>query len=122
MLVLPISNILFGAKSVLKREFDKGNIPLKKDITGHELKRGEASIDHTIPKSKGGVSRLENYSLMNVAVNNHRSNKPIEPYIDLVSLLEYIKVMMDVRLPDLNGTEYVKGWIRTLIRALKEGK
>lgn len=122
MKVEPISNILFGAKSVLKREFDKGNIPLKKDITGHPLRRGESSIDHTIPKSKGGASRLENYSLMNVIINNKRSNKPIEPYIDLLSLIEYIKVMLDVKLPDLDGVEYLRGWLRTLTRAIKEGK
>ena len=122
MNILPVTNLVFGAKSVLKREFEKGNIPLKKDITGHRLKRGESSIDHTIPKSKGGASRLENYSLMNTAINNRRSNKPIEPYIDLLSLIEYIKVMLDVRLPDLNGVEYLRGWLRTLIRAIKEGK
>lgn len=114
--------ISFQARSILKTEFERGNIPLKKDITGHPLKRGESSLDHTIPKSKGGASRLENYSIMNVVANNRRGNKPIEPCIDLVSLLEYIKVMLDVKTIDFNGLEYIKGWIRTLIRAIKEGK
>lgn len=114
--------ITFGAKSILKTEFERGHIPLKKDITGHELRRGESSIDHTIPKSKGGASRLENYSLMNVAANNKRSNKPIEPFIDLLSLIEYIKVMLDVKTIDFDGIEYLRGWLRTLARAIKEGK
>lgn len=117
-----VCNITFGARSILKTEFERGAIPLKKDITGHELKRGESSLDHTIPKSKGGASRLENYSIMNVVANNRRSNKPIENFIDLVSLLEYIKVMLDVKTLEFDGIEYLKGWLRTLIRAIKEGK
>ena len=114
--------VTFGARSILKTEFERGNIPLKKDITGHPLKRGESSLDHTIPKSKGGKSDLFNYSLMNVIANNRRSNKPIEPCIDLVSLLEYIKIMLDVKTMDFDGLQYIKGWLRTLIRAIKEGK
>ena len=117
-----ICNITFGARSILKTEFERGAIPLKKDITGHELKRGESSLDHTIPKSKGGKSSIENYSLMNVVANNRRSNKPIEPYIDLLSLIEYIKVMLDVKTMDFDGIEYLRGWLRTLARAIKEGK
>ena len=42
--------ITFGARSALKRDFDSGYIPLKRDITGHKLMKGYASLDHTIPK------------------------------------------------------------------------
>ena len=59
---------------------------------------------------------------MNVVANNRRSNKPIEPYIDLLSLIEYIKVMLDVKTMDFDGIEYLRGWLRTLARAIKEGK
>lgn len=111
----------FGAKSVLKKDFDKGLIPLKKDITGHPLKRGEATLDHTIPKSKGGSSNIYNYSLMNGFINNKRGNNPIKPYINLESLIEYIKVMLDVKTPDVDGVDYLRGWLRTLLRALREG-
>ena len=111
----------FEAKSVLKKDFDKGLIPLKKDITGHKLKRNEVTLDHTIPKSKGGASNIYNYSLMNGLANNKRGNKPIEPFIDLESLIEYIKVMLDVKTPDVDGVDYLRGWLRTLLRALKQG-
>lgn len=117
-----ICNITFGARSILKKEFERGKIPLKKDITGHELRRGESSLDHTIPKSKGGASRLDNYSLMSIFANNLRSNKPIEQFIDLPSLLEYIRVMLDVKTMEFNGVDYIKRWLNTLITAIKEGK
>lgn len=114
--------VSFCAKSILRTEFDRGNIPLKRDITGHKLKRGEASLDHTIPKSKGGKSDLYNYSLMNPIANNKRSNNPIKPYIDLESLVEYINVIINVKTMVFDGVDYLKGWLKILLRALKENK
>lgn len=114
--------VSFGARSVLKKDFDNGLIPLKRDITGRPLKRGYASLDHTIPKSKGGKSELYNYSLMDVFINNKRGSKSIRPYIDLESLIEYIRVMLEVKTENIDGIDYLKGWLRVLQRALKEGK
>lgn len=117
----PFNKPSFGYKSVLKNEFNRGKIPLKKDITGHILKRGEATVDHTIPKSKGGKSNLYNYSLMNKQVNMLRGSKPIKNYIDMQSLLEYILVMLDVKTMELDGVDYLKGWLRNLLKAVKGG-
>ena len=114
--VHPIS---FGNKSILKTEFDRGNIPLKRDITGNKLIKGETTVDHTIPKSKGGASNLYNYSLMNAVANNKRSNKPLKPYVDIEAFAEYIKVMLDVKTMDLDGVDYIKGWLRNFLREIK---
>lgn len=119
MIIQPVS---FGAKSILRTEFDRGNIPLKRDITGHKLKRGESSLDHTIPKSKGGKSDLYNYTLMNPIANNKRGSNPIKQYIDLESLVEYLYIMLNVKTMDLDGVDYVKGLLKNLLRAIKEGK
>lgn len=119
---MEIQPVSFRNKSILKTEFDRGAIPLKRDITGHKLKRGEASVDHTIPKSKGGSSNLYNYSLMNPIANNKRSSKPIRDFINLEALIEYIIVMLDVKTMDFDGVDYLKGWLKTLLRALKENK
>jgi hypothetical protein len=117
---IPTNQPVFENKSILKTEFRRGRIPLKKDITGRKIKT--VSIDHTIPTSKGGKSNLYNYSLMDRASNMERSNKPIKKSIDLESLIEYILVMMDVETDSFNGVNYLKGWLRTLKRALKENK
>lgn len=116
------NNPVFGYKSILKKEFLRGKIPLKKDITGHKLKAKYLSVDHTIPKNKGGKSNLYNYSLMDSFVNNKRGEKPIKPFIDLESLIEYIIVMLDVKTMELDGVDYLKGWLRNLLKAVKEGK
>ena len=117
-----VAGVSFGARSVLKRDFDAGYIPLKRDITGQKLQKGYASIDHTIPKSKGGKSEINNYSLMDVVINNKRGSKPIKQYIDLESLIEYIRVFLDLKTPNIDGIEYLKGWLKTLQRAIREGK
>lgn len=117
-----ISQINFGNKSVLKTEFERGRIPLKRDITGHTLKKGYQTVDHTIPKSKGGKSNLYNYSLMDAIANHKRGNKPIKTVIDLESLVEYISVMLDVKTPDLDGADYVKKWLKVLLKAFRENK
>jgi hypothetical protein len=123
----PIPDVLiyrpsFGYKSILKKEFLRGNIPLKRDITGHKLNPKYLSVDHTIPKNKGGKSRLYNYSLMDSFVNNKRGEKPIKQFIDLESLVEYFAVMLDVKTMEFDGVEYLKGWTKTLLKALKENK
>ena len=117
-----VCSVTFGARSALKRDFDAGLIPLKRDITGKPLKHGYVSLDHTIPKSKGGKSELYNYSLMDIVINNKRSSNPIKNYIDLESLVEYIIIMLDVNTPDVYGIDYLRGWLRTLQKALKENK
>lgn len=116
-----INPVSFGYKSILKKEFDRGKIPLKRDITGHILKRGKTSVDHTIPKSKGGKSNLYNYSIMDRIINMKRGNKPLTPYIDLESLIEYILVMLSVKTEDLDGVDYIKGWLGNLLKAVKKG-
>ena len=119
---IDISQITFENKSILKTEFERGRIPLKKDITGHVLQKDYITVDHTIPKSKGGKSNLYNYSLMDSFVNNKRGNKPLKSFVDLESLVEYISVMLDVKTPDLDGADYIKKWLKTLLKAFKENK
>ena len=123
----PIPDVLiyrpsFGYKSILKKEFERGKIPLKRDITGTLLRKGKETVDHTIPKSKGGKSNLFNYSIMDRRTNWLRGNKPIKPFIDLESLVEYFAVMLDVKTIEFDGVEYLKGWTKTLLKALKENK
>lgn len=117
-----VQAVSFGNKSILKTEFDRGAIPLKRDITGHKVKRGEASLDHTIPKSKGGKSDLYNYTIMNPIANNRRGNKPIKDFIDLESFIEYIYVMINVKTMNFDGVDYLKGLFRNLLRAFRENK
>ena len=110
----------FQYSSILKDEFKRGAIKLSKDITGQPLTKKVASLDHTIPKSKGGKSCLANYNLMNRIANMLRGNKPLKEVIDLESLIEYIIVMLNTDTGKFNGIEYLKKWLPNLHKEIKD--
>lgn len=118
--VIPLYNPNFQYNSILKDEFKRGAIKLSKDITGQPLTKKVASLDHTIPKSKGGKSCLANYNLMNRIANMLRGNKPLKEVIDLESLIEYIIVMLNTDTGKFNGVEYLKKWLPNLKKEIKD--
>lgn len=114
------NQLTFQYSSILKDEFKRGAIKLSKDITGQPLTKKVASLDHTIPKSKGGKSCLANYNLMNRIANMLRGNKPLKDVIDLESLIEYIIVMLNTDTGKFNGIEYLKKWLPNLHKEIKD--
>lgn len=118
--IQPTNQLTFQYSSILKDEFKRGAIKLSKDITGQPLTKKVASLDHTIPKSKGGKSCLANYNLMNRWTNMLRGNKPLKEVIDLESLIEYIIVMLNTDTGKFNGIEYLKKWLPNLHKEIKD--
>ena len=111
---ITLSPINFGYKSILKSEYLKGNIKLKKDITGNMLTKDNVTLDHTIPKVRGGKSRLDNYSLMVDYINHRRGSNNLKDIIDLPSLIDYITIIINTKTRDFDGVEYLKGWLKNL--------
>lgn len=111
---MQVYQISFGYKSVLKDEYLRGKIKIKKDITGHTIDKDTVSLDHTVPKYRGGKSQLENYSLMNTFINQRKGHNKLTNFIDLKSLVDYIIVMMDVDTEKINGIDYLRLWLRNL--------
>ena len=120
MKIQATSQLTFQYSSILKDEFKRGAIKLSKDITGQPLTKKVASLDHTIPKSKGGKSCLANYNIMNRLANMLRGNKPLKEVIDLESLIEYIIVMLNTDTGKFNGIEYLKKWLPNLHKEIKD--
>ena len=118
--IQPTNQLTFQYNSILKDEFKRGAIKLSKDITGQPLTKKVASLDHTIPKSRGGKSCLANYNLMNRLANMLRGNKPLKEVIDLESLIEYIIVMLNTDTGKFNGIEYLKKWLPNLHKEIKD--
>jgi hypothetical protein len=106
-MIQPIQPISFGYSSILKDHWRKGNLPsVVKDIYGDELK--DVTIEHIIPRSKGGASRLFNYALANANTNNARGNKDILECTTKENLIAWFMQLKDVKLPKFNGNEYIK--------------
>lgn len=49
-------------------------------ICGKELKKADATIEHIIPKSKGGTYKANNLTITCWQCNNKRGNKDFEDY------------------------------------------
>ena len=81
------SNVSFGYKSPLKSDFLKGLIPLKKGAYGGDIrKKNDVTLEHIIPKSKGGKSNINNYLLVNKFFNWKRGSEPLEKHLKLKPL------------------------------------
>ena len=112
----------FGYSSPLKTDFKNGLIKLEKGVYGGSLKRKKnASLDHIIPKSKGGTSDIYNYFLSNKIMNMARGNRPLKDFIKLEQFLEYLSAMLEVKTKNIDGVDYCKGMIKNVLKALKEG-
>ena len=99
--------ITFGRKSVLTKLFNQGSLPgVTKDIYGSAIK--EATVDHIIPKSKGGKSNLANYAIANAKNNMNRSSDDILKYTTVDNIKAYYQQFKDLVLPNFNGNEYIE--------------
>lgn len=106
-MIQPIQPISFGYSSVLKDHWRSGRMPsVIKDIYGDELK--DVTLEHLIPRSKGGVSRLFNYALANASANNARGNKPLLECTTKENLEAWFMQFKDIKLPKFNGNDYIK--------------
>ena len=101
-----------GINSVLKTHYKKGNLPsVKKDIYGDKIT--DPSIEHIIPKSKGGPSKLYNYAIANAKTNSLRGSRDIMEFTTVDNVKQYLRQFVNVRLKDFNGLNYVKDIIQT---------
>lgn len=122
MKIKPIPPIVFGYHSTLKTQWIKGNLPtVKYGIYGGELTKKTISLEHIKPLSKGGKTKLYNLALATKENNNLRANYPLKNYLDSDKFIRYIEQFKDIDLPALNGKEYIKNLIKTIIDTL-EGK
>lgn len=97
--------ISFGYKHFLKDYWKEGNLPdVVYDIYGEKL--DEVTLEHIVPKSKGGASRLSNYALANKEINNLRGSDNIMKFTTVENIKKYLQQFDNVKLPLLDGKNY----------------
>lgn len=118
----PIQPVNFGYKNKLKKLFKKGKLPtVKYDISGRKLTKKNVTLDHVIPKSKGGKSTTDNYMLATAEFNHMRGNDPLRDHMTNKDLVRYLNQFIDVCVDGFSGNKYIKGLLKTLDEADRLG-
>ena len=122
MEIQPVNLVSFGYSNQLKTLYKKGKLPtVQYDISGRKLTKKNATLDHVIPKSKGGKSVQENYMLATAEFNHLRGNKPIKDFMTNNGLVKYLSQFLGVFVDGFSGDKYVKGLLKTLEEADRLG-
>lgn len=111
---IKIDTTTFKRKSPIKTEYQKGNIPLKKDFFGGELTPETATLDHALARAKGGRSRMSNYIILNAKNNNLKGDMDIFQFATKENTEQYFKAFEGVKLGKHTGEQYLAMISRTL--------
>ena len=115
-------NVTFGYSSPLKTMFLKGELPVKYGFYGDRLNTKNVSLEHLLPRSKGGKTELSNLVLASKEKNQIRGNQPICRYINLEAMQAYIDQFKNVKTNGFNGNEYIKNILKTVTELVRGGK
>lgn len=122
MEVQAVSQVNFGYSNELKTLFKKGKLPsVQYDISGRKLTKKNVTLDHVIPKSKGGKSKTDNYMLATAEFNHMRGNRPLKEFMTTKNLVRYVNQFLGVVVDGFSGDKYVRGLMKTLDRADRLG-
>ena len=122
MQINPVDNVGFGYNNQLKTLFKKGKLPtVQYDISGRKLTKKNVTLDHIIPKSKGGKSIQENYMLATAEFNHMRGNTPLRDFMTNENLVKYLSQFIDIVVDNFCGNKYIKGVLGTLEKANELG-
>lgn len=106
----------------VKKLFDQGKLPtVKRDISGRRLTRGNRTVDHVNPKSKGGKVTDENAMLATAEFNSLRGDRDIKDFITAEKFALWAEQYMDINVDGFIGAKYIKGIINTIWGKNKRG-
>lgn len=118
-----LNQLNFGYKSILKTAYQQGLLPtVTKDFYGSPLSKDTVTLDHLLPKSKNGTSKLSNFVLATMKNNSTRGNKPLSNVFNQEAFEQYCEQFKGVKIPFFNGDEYIKQISKTVEKLLKNGK
>lgn len=116
------SNVSFGYNCELKKLIKRGRIQVKYSFYGGKLNVKKLSIEHVIPRSKGGKSCQSNYVMCNKEQNWERGNNPLEGYLDWEAVGKYLDQFQGVRVGSFDGDKYIKEILSSINDALRTGR
>ena len=117
MQIQPIfkNNPSFGHSHALKTAWKKGQLPqVKYGFYGERLTLKTVSLEHLKPISKGGKTEWKNLVLANNKINNARSNKPLEDYLNYKAMAKYLEQFKNIKIKGFDGNRYIAMILKTV--------
>lgn len=124
MSIPAVNSISFqGYNWRVKKLFDQGKLPtVKRDISGRKLTKGNRTVDHVTPRSKGGKVTDENAMLASAEFNSLRGNRDIKDFITAENFALWAEQYLGINVDGFNGAKYIKGIINTIWGNPKKGR
>lgn len=111
--------VSFGYNHYLKKYYMQGRLPsVTKGLYGGTLTPETVSLEHILPKERGGHTTLSNLALATKTNNSYRSNKPLKDVLTIEQASEYLRQFEGVQVDDFNGDVYIKKAGATIRRLL----
>lgn len=108
-----------GYQSVLKTLFREGKLPKGlRGIYGDVLTQNNLSLEHIIPKSKGGRTELCNLALASKRMNTRRGSRPIQYFLSMEMVDSYCKQFEGLQIGKFNGHRYIDMLKQTVSKIL----
>lgn len=121
--VVPIDGVSFGYQNILKTLYKKGKLSsVKYGFYGDELTKGNVSLEHLKPRSKGGKTELCNLVLASANKNQERAARPLSEMLNWECVGRYLEQFRNVHVDTFNGNQYIEMILRTIKRILKNDK
>ena len=121
--VVPIDRVSFGYQNILKTLYKKGKLPsVKYGFYGDELTKGNVSLEHLKPRSRGGKTELCNLVLASANKNQERAARPLTEMLNWECVGRYLEQFRNVHVDTFNGNAYIEMVLRTIKRVLKNDR
>lgn len=91
--------ISFGYSNILKTLYKQGKINPPDFYTGQPLDKDTVSLEHLIPHSQNGRTKLSNLVLTSSKNNNLRGNKPLTEFFNPENAKKYFDYFTNLIIP-----------------------
>ena len=113
------NNQSFGYSHFLKTMYKRGQLPqVKRGFYGEALSLKNVSLEHLKPISKGGKTELKNLVLAHKDLNNKRSDKPLNEFINFKAMSVYLEQFKNIKIMGFDGNKYIAMILETVGRLL----
>lgn len=110
----PINSVTFGYSNQLKTLYKKGKLPVKYGFYGEEITKKNVTLEHLLPISQGGKTKLSNLVLASANKNQERGVRPLAEMLNWEDVGKYLEQFRNVKIKDFNGNNYIQIVLRTI--------